>query len=378
MVRRKQLGKPATLLLPHMPAPSIPALRVVAIDLHMLFVALALAAGAYGFWLVRDVVVPLLLVGVVTFVGAPVVAWLEAHRWPRGLGAAAFVVGAVLFVAALLSMVVPALVSDLSSLFEQLPEALQRAAAWAHRHLGVALPTRLSDLSSEASRELLGQLRGGVGSTTAGVLRGAASAAAVLTEAVLVPVLGYFALTELPRIQVVVKNLVPKRTRPVLGYYVPLIEVTLSKLVRGQLVVAAIDAVLYVVGLTISGVPLALAIGVIAGAAYFIPFASGFVSVILAVAFSIVELGSASLWPIVGAVITMAVVQSLEAYILTPRIVGEKAGLSPFAAILAVVLGGAAAGLVGALFALPVGAVVALIVREEARRRAPAGSEPTL
>ena len=70
-----------------------------------------------------------------------------------------------------------------------------------------------------------------------------------------------------------------------------------------------------------------------------------------------------------GALITSVVVQLLEGYLLTPRIVGHRAGLSPLAALLAVLLGGAAAGFLGVLFALPVGAVCALVLREESRRR---------
>jgi predicted PurR-regulated permease PerM len=349
------------------------ALRLLVLDARLLWQMLGVAALVLFAWLVRDVLVSLILVGVLTFVGAPVVAWLERHRFRRSLGALAFALGAVLFVAALISLLVPALVHDFSSLIERLPSIAKELAAWLAAR-GVALPTRLEDLSDEASKEVLDFVRGGVGPATS-VLKGAWSAASVVLDAVLVPVLTYFALADLPRAKRVVASVVPKTWRPTLAYYVPLVEVTLGKLVRGQLLVAGIMAALYSVGLSISGVPLFLAIGVISGCAYFVPFASGVVAFVLSAAFCVIEQGTGALPHIIGVVITVGVVMGLEAYVLTPRIVGEQAGLSPLAAIVAVILGAAAAGLLGALFALPVSAVIALVLREHARQGAPLASE---
>src|SRR5581483_10209869 len=96
---------------------------------------------------------------------------------------------------------------------------------------------------------------------------------------------------------------------------------------------------------------------------------------VLSAAFCLIELGGGA-WPhVIGAAVVAGIVMALEAYVLTPRIVGEQAGLSPRAAIVAVILGAAAAGLLGALFALPVGAVIALVLREHSRRGAPLASE---
>jgi predicted PurR-regulated permease PerM len=102
-----------------------------------------------------------------------------------------------------------------------------------------------------------------------------------------------------------------------------------------------------------------------------VPFASASVAFLLAAAFALLERGVDAGGPILGAWITCVIVQLIEAYLLTPRIVGEKAGLSPLATLLAVLLGGTAAGFLGVLFALPVGAVLAVVLREEVRRHHP-------
>ena len=101
-----------------------------------------------------------------------------------------------------------------------------------------------------------------------------------------------------------------------------------------------------------------------------VPFASSTVCFVLAALFAAVELKEHALGPIVGAFITCIVVQVVESYFLTPKIVGERAGLSPLGAMLAVLIGGSLFGFLGVIFALPVGAVIAIVFQEETRRRA--------
>lgn len=336
---------------------------------------LALAATGAVLWAVRSVLVTFLLVATFTFLGGPIVNRLE-KRMPRSAAAAVVVAGASVLLLLAVSLVIPPLVSDLVALFSSLPALFREAGTFLEARFGVDLPMTVSDLSSEASRELIDQLLPFAKSTSAavktgalGVLKGAAGAAAFVGKALLIPILTFFALAELPQIRAMAGVLAPRGARGLLAHYLPLINETLSRLVRGQLVVAAIMMGLFAVGLSIAGVPLALAIAVLAGAAYLIPFASGTVCLVLSVAFAVLELRSEALWPCVGALIVVGVVQLIESYVLTPRIVGEQAGLSPFAAILAVLLGGTAAGFLGVVFALPAGAVLALILREEARRR---------
>ena len=64
---------------------------------------------------------------------------------------------------------------------------------------------------------------------------------------------------------------------------------------------------------------------------------------------------------IMGAVVVFAVVQGLEGYVITPRIVGEKVGLSPVVVIIALLLGGEILGLVGILLALPIAGIIRVL-----------------
>lgn len=359
-------------------------LRPLVVDERAVLLLLGLGATVAVLSAISSVLLPLLFVGVATFVGAPFVAGLERRGVPRAIGSGIVVVGALLIVLGLLALVVPALVGDLIALFQRAPAALTALATWIETTFGVAIPTSVRDLSGLAASELVEQLSpvaatGGaiVKVGAVGLYKGAASAVGFLLQALLVPVIAYFVLSELPEVKQIVWALWPDRARGAALRYAPLVDDALTGLVRGQVTVAAIMAVIYAIGLFIAGVPLTLAIAVLAGAAYLIPFASATVCLVLAAAFSLLELGTGALWPIVGAAITSGVVQLLEGYVLTPRIVGEKAGLSPLATLLAVLSGGSAAGFLGVLFALPVGAVAAIVIRDLAARAPVPSAEPS-
>ncbi len=354
------------------------ALRQLVVDERLLVRVLGLAAVVLAVWQVRSVLLPFLFVGIVVFLGAPWVERLETRGLPRAAGAGVVVLSGVLGLLCLGLLVVPPLVKDVQTLVVRAPDVLRQAAAFIELKTGMPVPTTLAELTSDASKELLAQLspmaaKGGamVGAGAAGLASGALSALGFVASAALVPVLAFFVLAEWPQMRALFVRVAPAGVRRVGLRYVPLVHTALTALVRGQVTVAVIMALIYAVGLGVSGVPLAIGISILAGAAYLIPFASATTALILAVAFSLLELGpTAGLKPMVGALITCVAVQLIEGYVLTPRIVGEKAGLSPLATLLAVMIGGSAAGFVGVLFALPVGAVVALVLREWLAERA--------
>jgi predicted PurR-regulated permease PerM len=99
------------------------------------------------------------------------------------------------------------------------------------------------------------------------------------------------------------------------------------------------------------GVLAGVAVGVLAGVLNFIPYVGTSIGAVLA--FGLLILDGASVYVLCGAVATFGVVQTLEGYVITPQIVGDKVGLSTLAVILALSIGGQLFGLLGMLLALP-------------------------
>ena len=136
----------------------------------------------------------------------------------------------------------------------------------------------------------------------------------------------------------------------------------LAGFVRGQSLVCLCLAVFYAVGWSIVGLNYAVILGILVGVLGFVPF----VGVLFAVSLSIlVALGQYGLdLPQLGLVIGVFLVgQALESSVLTPNLVGTRIGLHPVWVLFAVFAGGAVAGLAGVFLAVPVAAVLGVVLR---------------
>ncbi|MDX1751747.1 MAG: AI-2E family transporter [Salinimicrobium sediminis] len=127
----------------------------------------------------------------------------------------------------------------------------------------------------------------------------------------------------------------------------------------GRLILMSILAVLYSIGLGLSGVENYILIGIIASLLTLIPWIGNIIGLAMAMAFGYLTSGDLNvLW---GIIITFTVSQFLESYILQPYIVGDKVGLHPFFVIIFVILGGAVWGLMGMVLSIPVMAIVTIV-----------------
>ncbi|MEX0614583.1 MAG: AI-2E family transporter, partial [Methylophaga sp.] len=135
----------------------------------------------------------------------------------------------------------------------------------------------------------------------------------------------------------------------------------LAGFLRGQLLVMLALSIMYSVGLTLIGLELALLIGVIAGIVSFVPYLGLLVGIVLAGLAAYLQFQE---WlPVLYVIGVFSFAQMIEGTVLTPRFVGERIGLHPVAVIFAVMAGGSLFGFIGVLLALPVAAVVMVLIR---------------
>jgi predicted PurR-regulated permease PerM len=175
--------------------------------------------------------------------------------------------------------------------------------------------------------------------------------------ALLIPVFLFYFLRDFDRMKAAVARLLPPRDRQQIRARFTEIDTVCAAFVRGQATVAAILGIVYAVGLTLAGVKLGLLIGLLAGVASLVPFAGPAVGLALSGVAVVVDWHEGSLWIAAFAALTFVVGQILEGYVITPRVVGEKVGLSPVAVMLAVLAFGELLGFAGLLLAVPVAAV---------------------
>jgi predicted PurR-regulated permease PerM len=140
---------------------------------------------------------------------------------------------------------------------------------------------------------------------------------------------------------------------------------TLTAYVRATVIVAAVDAIGIGLGAAILGLPLAVPIAVLVFLGAFVPIVGALVTGVVAVLVALVSKGFVSALIMLGIVIA---VQQLEAHVLQPFLLGRAVEVHPLAVILGIGAGVLVAGIIGALFAVPlvaVGHVVAEYLREQ-------------
>ncbi len=127
----------------------------------------------------------------------------------------------------------------------------------------------------------------------------------------------------------------------------------------GKLILIALLATIYSIGLGITGVDNFLLVSVIAALFSLIPYLGNIIGFGLALAFGYLTSGEVGV--LIGIVVTFTVAQFFESYVLQPYVVGQKVDVHPFIVILAVILGNALWGIIGMVLAVPVMAMITIV-----------------
>jgi predicted PurR-regulated permease PerM len=170
-------------------------------------------------------------------------------------------------------------------------------------------------------------------------------------DLLLVPFFVFYILVDFQKWRESLEDLIPPRFRAPFSLLFDEAGRILESYVRGQLLIGAIMAVFYAAGFWFLGVPAWAGIALIAGLLNAIPYVGTILGIILAGGFTIA--GGGGVWDIAAVLGVFIAVQSLEGYVLTPKILGGRLNLHPMAVFLGLLIGGKIFGLLGVILAIP-------------------------
>lgn len=127
----------------------------------------------------------------------------------------------------------------------------------------------------------------------------------------------------------------------------------------GKLILMGILAVLYAIGLGISGIDNFILISLLASLLTLIPYIGNIIGILIAIALGYVTSGEISV--LIGIIATFSIAQFVESYILEPYVVGDRVDLHPFVVILVVVIGNMLWGVIGMVIAIPLMAIISVV-----------------
>jgi predicted PurR-regulated permease PerM len=320
-------------------------------------------------WLLQPVLAPFLAAFIVAYLLNPLVEKLMHYgRLPRWISIfLVFVVMASALLAATW-LLIPMLWEQMVFAKAHIPDAIAwlngSVRPWLRQNLNVRVthidPSQVTDWLVSYL-----QTNYNAGSTQEMLTSLARSSLNIINVAglvVLVPIVAFYFLLDWRNMLARLRLLLPRRAEPTVVKLADECNDVLGAFVKGQLLVMLLLGAVYAVGLQLVGVRVGLIIGLVAGIASIIPYLGFAVGLIAAIIATLFQFGMN--WMQISLVgLVFFIGQMIEGYVLQPFLLGDKIGLSPVAVIFAIMAGAQLSGFVGMLLALPVAAVLVVLLR---------------
>lgn len=332
----------------------------------------ALLLFGWLLYTLRGVLGPVFFAFLIAYMLDPLVDRIEQSRLlrgraiGRGVGIAVLLAGLFAASAFAILVVAPMVYEEVSSFVLRLPGLVARSRAeWepALAELGLRVPASVAEAFEELHLDMQSVLTKGYTPATAfakSLLGGTASALAAIIASLMVPVFAFYLLYDFDGLVARAGELIPPRLRPQTNSFFADVDAVLGQFFRGQFTVMAILSALYSLGYGVIGVPLALPIGLMAGFLSFIPYVGS--SLALATALLMTALDWQGWTQILWVLGMHAIIQGLEGFVITPKIMGDTVGISAIAVLLSLLVGAELLGFTGVLLAVPAAAVTKILV----------------
>lgn len=315
-------------------------------------------------YLFGPILAPFVAAGILAYICSPLVQRLSARKVPRTLAVALVMCGLLLLSGLLLLIMLPLLEKEISLFVTRLPDWIEAA----HTHLlpqlqqwfGVSLEWDSRALKSlllihwQSAGGVAGRLLPWLGSSGGAII-------GVLVNLLLIPVAMFYLLRDWNALIVRLDELIPRHWHGKVTEIVAEVDHVLAEFLRGQISVMLLMSAYYVVALWLVGLEFALPIGILAGLLVFVPYLGMIVGLSLATLAAVMQFPGFSsvllVWAMFGAG------QLLEGMVVTPWLVGDRIGLHPLAVIFVLLAFGQVFGFFGLLLALPLSAILLVVLR---------------
>lgn len=295
------------------------------------------------------VVIPLVLALFPAALLEPVAGALKRVGAPPALAALVTILGSLLVLGAVVALIIPVVVAELPDLAESFGEGIDE--------LFEAVPFDVG--GAEELLDAAGEQLGEAGDWAGTAVEAATAVFEVVAGLLFGLVALFFYLKDGGRIAAGIGDLLPERARHHAAAMSQRVWITLGRYFRGQLLVAAVDAVLIGLGLLVLGIPLAVPLAVLIFFGGLFPIVGAVATGVIAVLVALADAGPTTALIVLGLILA---VQQLESNVLEPLVLAKAIALHPLMVLVAITAGAVTLGVLGAFLAVPVAAGVARVV----------------
>ncbi|HEY3347847.1 MAG TPA: AI-2E family transporter [Nitrospirota bacterium] len=327
---------------------------------------LAVFAGLLVFffltWLMRAVVTPFILAAIFSYALNPVIEKISG-KVPRGLSIGFFVMSFFLLLCGIVAGIIYILRLEIPTLVANIPgyaEVFDREYFPVIRqYLGLGADVTLQGLFDQAKDQLLHLSAGSYASAASyalSIVAGTLNIFLAIFNVFLIPFLMVYILLDYGKVKEGANGLLPPLYKEDILAKLREVEQVLRSFVKGQLLVALIMGVMYCIGLFFVGVDVPILVGLGAGLGNLVPYLGTSLGLIVSIILVLLKYHDL-LHPamVVG---VFVLVQIIEGYVITPKIVGKTLGLNPLVVIFSILVFGELVGFLGIVLAVPIAAVL--------------------
>ncbi len=328
---------------------------------------LAVAGFILALHFLRDVLVPFAVALLLAYLTDPLVRVIQYRVRSRSLAVLITLVGVVLFIAALFSVIIPAIVSEVShaammtSDFFNNSQIAERMAQYLPQGIWQAVkdwvlsPEIQNLIRAENIIRTLEALSQNVLPGAWGLITGTANVLVWVLGIAFVLLYLVFILLDFEKLRRIWKELIPVPYREDIAGFLEEFNGALHKYFRAQAAIAGIVGILFAIGFEVISLPMGVLLGLFVGLLNLIPYLQilGFVPAILLAIIHAIQ-NDSSIWGMIGlTLLVFIIVQTIQETILVPRIMNKSTGLSPAIVLLSLTIWAKLLGFLGLIIALP-------------------------
>lgn len=319
-----------------------------------IFRVVLILVGVWFLYTILNILLILFSAIIIASAIEPVARRLKKYRVPRAVSVILVYVIVLLVLSSAVTLMIPPLTDQVAQIAQALPTIVDQLQRW-----GVILPGSEFALISSL-QDLLFRVGENLAGLSADIFQRTKSFFSGAFTLLFVFILAFYMVAEEGSLKKLFRFVVPRAHLAYVEQAVERAQRRIGRWVLAQLGLGLIIGIIVGVGLWLLGVPYALSLGLLAGVMEIIPVIGPIIAAVPGVAVGLTQ-GIFFGLLVLGFYI---LVQQLENHLLVPNIMRRAVGLNPLVTLLAVLLGGQLAGIVGIILAVPVATVLSVILTD--------------
>jgi predicted PurR-regulated permease PerM len=329
-----------------------------------------LLVGILVLWVFRSILLPFVAGIVIAYLLNPLVSLVQRTKLGRGWATSLVLLFVIAIIVGLMFLVVPLVAQQIVGLVARLPDYVVQLRALSNEwlpQLSVWLGQEQVQRFETQLTDLLGDVPIWTATVTAWLAQSGWSILNTIGIFIITPVVAFYLLLDWDSMVKGIDNLLPRDHRVEIRRVLNEIDRSIAAVFRGQGSVILVLCVYYASALSLVGLSFGLAIGIITGLLSFIPFVGFGIGFLLSLGIALVQFWPN--WVMVAIVFAVFMIgQFLEGNVLYPKLVGSSININPVWLMFALFAFALLFGFVGLLLAVPLSAIVAVLVRWAARK----------